>query len=212
MDTNLSKADVSFWTEGVLEDCGWSVAGAGDVNGDGHDDILIGARRDDKGGHEAGQTYLILSEPFDFIDSDGDGVYDHLDAFPNDIAAFLDTDDDGFPDEWKLGMSADNSTSNPKLMLDVFPDDPLEWADSDVDGYGDNGDAFPDNPLEWVDTDGDGYGDNSDAFPDDAIKWKEEDDDNKEYTTTGFGIIVITVIVLSAVGLILLYRLKRGRR
>ncbi len=60
MDTDLSAADASFWGEDTYDYSGWSVAPAGDVNGDGYDDILIGAYQDDDGGSDAGQTYLIL--------------------------------------------------------------------------------------------------------------------------------------------------------
>jgi len=38
---------------------GNSVAGAGDVDGDGLDDVLVGAYWDDDGGHKAGRTYLV---------------------------------------------------------------------------------------------------------------------------------------------------------
>ena len=60
MDTDLSTANASFIGEGVDDNSSWSVAGAGDVNGDGYDDILIGARENDDGGVDAGQTYLIF--------------------------------------------------------------------------------------------------------------------------------------------------------
>ena len=72
-------------------------------------------------------------------DSDGDGVPDADDAFPNDPTETVDTDGDG------IGNNAD-------------PDD-------DGDGVPDAQDAFPLNRNESRDTDGDGIGDNAD--PDD---------------------------------------------
>jgi len=63
MDMHLSNADASFWGENAGDDSGISVAGAGDVNGDGYDDILIGAYYNDAGGTDAGQTYLVLGKP-----------------------------------------------------------------------------------------------------------------------------------------------------
>ena len=62
MDTDLSAADASFWGEDSSDYSGWAVSGAGDVNGDGFDDILIGAYADEDGGSFAGQVYLILGK------------------------------------------------------------------------------------------------------------------------------------------------------
>jgi hypothetical protein len=62
MDTDLSQADASFLGEDMDDGSGKSVSGAGDVNGDGHGDILIGASADGDGGYMAGQVYLILSD------------------------------------------------------------------------------------------------------------------------------------------------------
>jgi hypothetical protein len=66
-DTFLSNADASFLGENVFDYSGISVSGAGDVNGDGYDDILIGAYKNDDGGNEAGQTYLILGKPTGWV-------------------------------------------------------------------------------------------------------------------------------------------------
>ncbi|MBN1389048.1 MAG: FG-GAP repeat protein, partial [Candidatus Thermoplasmatota archaeon] len=59
MDTDLSQSDASFWGEEDNDQSGRSVSGAGNVNGDGFDDILIGAKYNNAGGSGAGQTYLI---------------------------------------------------------------------------------------------------------------------------------------------------------
>ncbi len=84
------------------------------------------------------------------IDTDGDGIRDHLDE---------DDDDDGHLD-----------------VNDDLPTDPTEWEDTDFDGIGNNQDTdddndgypdeddeFPRDPKEWSDKDGDGIGDNSDS-------------------------------------------------
>ena len=59
-------------------------------------------------------------------DSDGDGIKDAEDAFPDDPAASVDTDGDGMPDDWNEGYSAADSTTS--LVLD---------DDDDNDGYTD---------------------------------------------------------------------------
>ncbi|NOH31627.1 ricin-type beta-trefoil lectin domain protein, partial [Vibrio mediterranei] len=81
------------------------------------------------------------------IDSDGDGVVDSEDIFPDDPSESKDADDDGV---------GDNS--------DVFPHNALESMDSDGDGVGDNYDQFPLDSSESIDSDNDGIGDNQDEF------------------------------------------------
>ncbi|MGY8735879.1 MAG: hypothetical protein ACKVHN_07465, partial [Candidatus Poseidoniales archaeon] len=119
-------------------------------------------------------------------DSDGDGVGDNADVFPDDSDESVDSDDDGVGDN-----------------ADAFPENSNETADSDNDGLGDNeddypfinnfidsdGDEIPDlfddfinDPTQWSDYDGDGYGDysegnNSDAFINNATQWSDTDGD-----------------------------------
>jgi len=59
-DVNITNADASFLGENEFDWAGLPIAGGGDVNGDGFNDILIGARDNDESGSNAGQVYLIL--------------------------------------------------------------------------------------------------------------------------------------------------------
>ena len=88
-------------------------------------------------------------------DTDGDGIGDNADKFPADPAASVDSDGDGYPDRWNAGMSASDSVTG--LLLDAFTADGSEWADSDSDGVGDNSDRFPADIAASVDADSDGY-------------------------------------------------------
>jgi len=90
------------------------------------------------------------------VDSDGDGVPDDEDAFPNDPNEWVDTDGDG------IGNNADTDDDG-----DTMPDDyeiangldPLDAADADADADGDgftNLEEFqagtdPQNPLDFPD-------------------------------------------------------------
>jgi hypothetical protein len=58
----------------------------------------------------------------DFIandDIDDDGVENLIDAFPSDVAASIDTDNDGSPDSWNIGYTQTDSTT--ELVIEAFP-------------------------------------------------------------------------------------------
>ncbi|MBI2339566.1 MAG: FG-GAP repeat protein, partial [Deltaproteobacteria bacterium] len=57
---DLSSADAKLTGEAAYDHAGWSVSGAGDVNNDGYDDLLVGAEGEDSGGNDAGAAYLVL--------------------------------------------------------------------------------------------------------------------------------------------------------
>lgn len=108
------------------------------------------------------------------LDTDGDGVADASDAFPQDARETLDSDGDG------MGNNAD-----------VFPNDATETLDTDADTIGDNGDNCPTivntNQLNTDndqlgnicddDDDGDGVNDAEDIFPLDATEQVDIDED-----------------------------------
>lgn len=116
------------------------------------------------------------------VDTDGDGVPDAQDAFPNDASETVDSDGDGvgdnadaFPRNAAETMDSDGDGIGDNS--DAFPNDPAETADSDSDGVGDNRDAFPQDASETMDSDGDGVGDNTDAFPNDPTETADSDGD-----------------------------------
>jgi hypothetical protein len=57
MDNNT---DVVLNGTETSDSFGWSVAGAGDVNSDGYDDVIVGADTNDAGGSDAGSAYVFL--------------------------------------------------------------------------------------------------------------------------------------------------------
>ncbi|MBD3215299.1 MAG: hypothetical protein GF311_22010 [Candidatus Lokiarchaeota archaeon] len=57
---NASQANVSFIGEAAGDQSGFSVAGAGDVNNDTYDDILISANNNNETGVVAGQVYIVF--------------------------------------------------------------------------------------------------------------------------------------------------------
>jgi cyclophilin family peptidyl-prolyl cis-trans isomerase len=117
-------------------------------------------------------TYTCIS--FDEIvqDSDGDGVSDSEDQFPNDANETHDDDGDGVGNNADAFPQDENETHDDDgdgvgNNSDAFPQDVNETHDDDGDGVGNNSDAFPQDENETMDTDGDGVGDNSDADPND---------------------------------------------
>ena len=71
--TAVSLADVASGTGGFVingidgsDGSGWSVSGAGDVNGDGRADLIVGAYGADPGENtEAGESYVIFGHVTD---------------------------------------------------------------------------------------------------------------------------------------------------
>ena len=171
MDTALSGAEGSFLGEAADGNAGRRLGGGGDVDGDGYDDILIGAPRDSEVATDSGQAYLILGVPT-CIDGDGDG-YGNPGVYTcpgGDTEDCDDTDPLVHPGAAEICDGKDNNCNG------VVP---LDEADADGDGFmecegdcdDDNADTYPgaveicdgfDNdcdgimPVDEADADGDG--------------------------------------------------------
>ena len=89
------------------DELGNSVAGAGDVNGDGFDDFLIGAYRADPNGNNSGQTYLVFGTDAGFSATFDVSTLDGTNGFSIDgqggqsgfsVATAGDVNNDGYSD------------------------------------------------------------------------------------------------------------------
>jgi hypothetical protein len=161
---------------------GVAVAAAGDVDGDGNDDVLVGAPRYDSAETDEGRAYLF--EGACMIDTDGDEVGDPCDlcpAIPDPLQ--LDADADGAGDFCDCDPTDPNTHPGAVETCDGQDDDctgapGVDEVDLDDDGVmpcdGDCDDADPSRPgpetcdgrdqdcdgvvpADEVDADGDGW-------------------------------------------------------
>jgi hypothetical protein len=103
LTANLTTADAvaSISAEAFGDNLGFSVASAGDVNGDGIDDILIGARSNDTNGIQSGRVYLFygpVSGALAATSADAIIVGAAFDELGRDVAPLGDLNGDGFDD------------------------------------------------------------------------------------------------------------------
>ena len=101
-EVSLGTAEAKLLGEVPYDAAGSAVASAGDVNGDGYDDVLVGAPEADPAGENRGAAYLLLgplSGAIDLIDAHvklvGEGVDD---AAGFALAPAGDTNGDGLDD------------------------------------------------------------------------------------------------------------------
>lgn len=163
--------------------------------------VVIKAEVESKSPEQLDSTYINSAGAVD-TDSDGDGIPDSDDAFPDDAGEWADSDNDGTGDNADSDDDGDNVADDE----DAFPFDPDESVDTDGDGIGDNADTDDDNdgvadgeddfPLdedESLDTDGDGTGNNADtdddndgvADSDDAFPLDEDESVDTDGDGTG---------------------------
>jgi hypothetical protein len=105
---SLGSQGISLQGASPFDRAGWSVSGAGDINGDGFDDIIVGAPGSDLGGSDAGAAYVIFggAAGFENIDlenlqpADGFRILgaDAFDSLGVSVSSAGDINGDGFAD------------------------------------------------------------------------------------------------------------------
>ena len=136
-DFNLGDASnnvARFKGESLSDKLGEEVAGIGDVNGDGYDDIAVGTRYHDSGGNRAGVAYIIYGkatkytsgsiEQFDKILGNADNQ-----RVGTSMAAAGDINADGF-DDFMIGVPRYN---DPGTVFVVYGSD--EQVDTNLENH-----------------------------------------------------------------------------
>jgi len=152
---------------------GTSVAGIGDLDGDGIEDIAVGARSDDDGGLGHGAVWILFLgtdgkvDGFQKIsDTEGDftGVLGFNDFFGTSVAGIGDLDDDGIEDI-AVGASLDDGDKGAVWILFMGTDGKVDGfqkisdTEGDFTGVLDFGDLFGFSVAGIGDLDGDGIED-----------------------------------------------------
>ena len=161
----LSLADFTFIAENPGDRAGISVSTAGDVDGDGLDDLFVGASGNDDGGGAAGKAYLVLGKT---LATAPDGLLALANAdfsFPGErrdnrcgrsVSGAGDLDGDGAPE---LILSCEDATDE-KLGVFYLRRDPSQpWTSQcdPIDVAGQDGAKF--DLVRVADVDGDGAAD-----------------------------------------------------
>jgi hypothetical protein len=165
---DASDADIKLVGEDAGDNFGYSVSGAGDFNGDGKDDVIVGAYYDNDGGSDSGCAFIFYggasSGTIDASNADiklvGEDMFDN---FGHSVSGAGDFNGDGKDDVIVGALYDDDGGSNSGCAFIFYggaSSGTIDASNADIKLVGeDGGDNFGHSVSGAGDFNGDGKGD-----------------------------------------------------
>jgi len=157
---NINFANVTLRGEITNDNFGRSLASAGDVNGDGYDDFIVGASGNDDAGTSAGKAYIFWGGPL--MDNNPDVTLlgeNNYDGFGCSVASAGDVNGDGYADVIIGASGYDGTYTNQGKAYIYFGGASMDnLADITITGEAENY-YFGGSVASAGDVNGDGFND-----------------------------------------------------